>query len=157
MQIFNSSEFGNLKELDKNMETGFGIFYILEYGEEIKIGSTKQPYCRLMALRRQCKYNNVNIGCIAVSPSHSNYKENEKLLHSRFAENRINDTELFHMKLEDVLSQIEKLEIDYSDEYEEPGGAFIDFVMDFVKGKYNDKFTNQAEGMERRKPQCIFR
>ena len=48
LQIFSNSEFGEIRSVEKeNKGTYLGFFYALEYGDLIKIGSTKNPYQRL--------------------------------------------------------------------------------------------------------------
>ena len=57
-----------------------------------------------MALKRSAEnYGNSKIGRAALSVPHTNYVENEKMLHKVFKQNRKTGSELFDMDFEDVL------------------------------------------------------
>ena len=138
LQIFNSEEFGELKEIEKrNKDKYTGFFYILEYGKFTKIGSTKNPYQRLMALKRNAvKYGEWEIGKIAISIPHTNYDENEKKLHEHFKSKRKQGSELFDCKFEDVLNSVETV-VTYKDDSEEmelKAEAFFQGMKNFVTG-----------------------
>lgn len=70
-----------------------------------KIGKTKSPYDRLNTLYRTLvKYNpDVELVSIYLSPEHTNYSENEALLHKLFESTRIDGTELFTSPIEKIL------------------------------------------------------
>lgn len=138
LQIFNSEEFGELKEIEKrNKDKYTGFFYILEYGKFAKIGSTKNPYQRLMALKRNAvNYGEWGIGKIAISIPHTNYTENEKKLHEHFKSKRKQGSELFDCKFEDVLNSVETV-VTYKDDSEEmelKAEAFFQGMKNFVTG-----------------------
>ena len=110
------SEF-DLKQIKKTNDW-LGVFYLLEYNDSIKVGCTKNPYQRYKQLVRNSKnYNNANIGRFFMSPWHTNYWENEKLLHNHFKKYRKPNTELFDITIEDFLSQMPI--INYEDDSEE--------------------------------------
>lgn len=138
LQIFNSEEFGELKEIEKrNKDKYTGFFYILEYGKFAKIGSTKNPYQRLMALKRNAvNYGEWGIGKIAISIPHTNYTKNEKKLHEHFKSKRKQGSELFDCKFEDVLNSVETV-VTYKDDSEEmelKAEAFFQGMKNFVTG-----------------------
>lgn len=141
LQVFENSEFGDIKEIEKrNKDKYTGFFYILEYGEFVKIGSTKNPYQRLMALKRSAvNYGEWGIGKIAISIPHTNYVENEKKLHKHFNGKRKQGSELFDCRLEDVISSIETV-VTYKDDSEEmdlKAEAFFQGMKNFVTGGTN--------------------
>lgn len=82
LQIFDNEDFAKIKEIENSNKGKYtGFFYVLEYGDFVKIGSTKNPYQRLMALKRNAvNYGNLKIGRLAISIPHTNYVENEKHL-----------------------------------------------------------------------------
>lgn len=81
-----------------------GVVYIIDCGDCVKIGCTKNPYSRLRCLMNVLgRYGNRKIGKIAISKSCTNYYENEKRLHQIFSNNRIEGTELFKVNFNKVL------------------------------------------------------
>lgn len=81
-----------------------GVVYIIDCGDCVKIGCTKNPDGRLRYLINVLgKYGNRKIGKIAISKSCTNYYENEKRLHKVFSNNRIKGTELFKVNFDKVL------------------------------------------------------
>lgn len=141
LQIFNNEEFVEIKEIEKrNKDKYTGFFYVLEYGKFVKIGSTKNPYQRLMALKRNAvNYGEWGIGKVAISIPHTNYVENEKKLHKHFKSKRKQGSELFDCTLEDVLNSVETIVIykDDSEELELKADAFFQGMMNFVTGGAN--------------------
>lgn len=118
LKIFNNAEFGQIRTVEKSVSNAYmGFYYILEYGNCIKIGSSKSPYTRLRQLRRQAeKYGNTSIGRMALSINHTNYRENEKVIHEIFKEYKIGDTELFNINLEDFIEKFDCVPIIHLDE-----------------------------------------
>ena len=51
----------------------------------------------------------MSIGNVVVSGLHTNYRENEKKLHSIFVDKRLEKTELFNMSMNNVVEEIKKL------------------------------------------------
>lgn len=141
LQIFSNKEFGEIKEIEKrNKDKYTGFFYILEYGKFVKIGSTKNPYQRLMALKRNAvNYGEWEIGKIAISIPHTNYAENEKKLHEHFKSKRKQGSELFDCMFEDVLNSV-KTVVTYKDDSEEmelKAEALFQGLKNFVTGGAN--------------------
>ena len=133
LQIFSNEDFGEVRTIEKNNKgTYLGFFYVLEYGDLVKIGSTKNPYQRISALMREAtNYNNHAIGRFALSEPHTNYTENEKILHKAFASCRKTGTELFDISFDEVVGN--DIELEYKDETEE------------IKN-HSDKFFNMMKG-----------
>lgn len=120
LQIFENTEFGKVKLIEETNDNDYiGYFYFLEWGNMLKIGYSKNPYSRLLALKRTAeKYANVKVGRFVLSKGHTNYVANEKILHTHFSKYRISDTELFDMTLETAISDFPK-EVIYVDDSKE--------------------------------------
>lgn len=120
LKIYRLEEIQNLKELGDKRTNGYlGYFYVIEWGDNVKIGSTANPFQRIKELTRAaCKYGNVTIGGIAFSPPHTNYRANETALHRRFADARIGDTELFDVSFGVVVREASEA-VTYKDESNE--------------------------------------
>ena len=141
LQIFNNEEFGEIKEIEKrNKDKYTGFFYILEYGKFVKIGSTKNPYQRLMALKRNAvNYGEWEIGKVAISIPHTNYVENEKKLHEHFKSKRKQGSELVDYRFDDVLNSV-KAVVAYKDDSEKmelKAETFFQGLKNFVTGGAN--------------------
>ena len=141
LQIFNNEEFGEIKKIEKkNKDKYTGFFYVLEYGDFVKIGSTKNPYQRLMALRRNAvNYGNSEIGRFAISIPHTNYVENERKMHEHFKNVRKQGSELFNCTLEEVANSIGDIVIyrDDSEKIKSKANAFFQGMKSFVTGGVN--------------------
>ena len=82
IQIFNSNEFERMKSIESTIKSSYlGFIYFLEYGENIKIGYSRKPSNRMKQLKNQAEYGKIKLGNVAISKPHTNYRENEKLLH----------------------------------------------------------------------------
>jgi hypothetical protein len=137
LQIFSNSEFGEIRSVEKeNKGTYLGFFYALEYGDLVKIGSTKNPYQRLLTLKREAaSYNNSRIGRFALSKPQTNYTKNEKILHKVFASCRKSGTELFDISFNEVINN--DIELEYKDETESiknKSEKFLDMMKGFMLG-----------------------
>lgn len=81
-----------------------GFVYAIEYGDVIKIGSTRNIRDRIQSISAHAKkYSNIRTGEFCFSEAHVEFRENERILHKAFSDKRIKSTELFHMTLEDFL------------------------------------------------------
>ena len=80
----------------------------MEIGDKVKIGCTKHPYQRIRTHIRNFSYLNslqdkqIKFGAVVLSPFCHNYENNETLLHQKFANKRLEGTELFDVDIEDV-------------------------------------------------------
>lgn len=120
LKIFAEDELNQLKEIESNNKNKYtGFFYVLEYGDWIKIGSTKSPYTRITTLKSNAeKYGNTTTGRIIISSPHTNYIDNEKKLHTFFSEYRKPGTELFNLSLDEALGEINNI-VEYKDDTEQ--------------------------------------
>lgn len=137
LQIFNNEEFGEVKNIEKaNKGKHTGFFYILEYGNLVKIGSTKNPYQRIMSLKRGAEtYGNLKLGKVAISKPHTNYVSNEKRLHKLFSELRKSGSELFDISFDEAIRQIGDIEyLNESKEIEAKSENFLNGMKSFILG-----------------------
>jgi hypothetical protein len=140
IQVFDRTNVAELKPLGKLNKDSmwFGHFYVVEFGDAVKIGSTNNPYNRYMAFIREGeKYGKSRIGRFGVSSRHTNYRENEKALHKIYADHRRKGTELFDIKFEDAIripSQIELL--DEAEKKNEKAEKVTNLFKSFVTGDY---------------------
>lgn len=139
IKIFENKEFGKIRSIeDSTKDSYMGFYYILEYGQNIKIGSTKQPYTRMLTLKRNAeKYGETKLGRVALSVPHTNYRDNEKILHQNFSKYRKVDTELFKFSFEDCINLLQKLTIEYCDDtnkIEEKADNFCSFMKSILFG-----------------------
>ena len=138
IKIFENTEFGNLKDIEKkNKGKHTGFFYILEWDNKVKIGSTKYPYQRVMALKRSAEnYGKSKIGRIALSVPHTNYTENERILHKFFTEHRKDGSELFGVGFEETVTKIpgDIQCVDDSEEIEKQAESFLNRMKKFMLG-----------------------
>lgn len=113
IQIFKKPDYKKLKAFEDNIKNPYmGIVYACEYGENVKIGSSGEPYSRLTTLIRNAeKYGGLSIGAFAITPLHTNFRDNEKLLHSFFANSRVEGTDLFSISLQQAIDKAKKLEL----------------------------------------------
>lgn len=115
----------------------YGYFYIIEFGNYIKIGCTRKPYERIRSLKSQLEnYSDGKLGRIIFSNECVNYTENEYLLHTHFKEFRKFNTELFDLSIEEFLGKYSNISIEFSHDISmyERVNKFIDGVQNFIVG-----------------------
>lgn len=105
-----ANDISEIKE--KTASDQHGVVYAVEYGEHIKIGYTKDLIKRVKSFLRNTKYGDLSIKRIVYTAFHSNFTENERLLHDLFREFRIKGTELFAITLNDFLLKAPELHFD---------------------------------------------
>lgn len=145
LQIFERENYKDLKAIDKeNKDKYTGFFYVLEWGGSVKIGSTKYPYQRLMALKRTAeKYGDETLGRIALSVPHTNYRENEKFIHKIFSNERKSDSELFNLHFDETIERFPDC-LDYKDDskkLEERAINVSEGFKSFLMGEFNDQLN----------------
>lgn len=111
--VYTTSNTDALNGIDfLTQDTYMGVVYALKYGNMVKIGSSKHPYKRFIALKSQAeKYGNIKVGDIAISGLHTNFRENEKIAHHKFQKFRKEGTELFNIDFETVKDYLNTLEL----------------------------------------------
>lgn len=139
LQIFSNSEFSKLRKIEKENTSNYtGFFYILEYGDLVKIGCTRKPYQRVMALKRNAEnYGDLKLGKIALSIPHTNFADNEKKLHKKFSTYRKSGSELFDLGFQEIVSNVPDV-VEYKDEtiqIEKSSDNFFNMMKNFVLGK----------------------
>lgn len=98
----------------------FGYYYILEVGNNVKVGSTNNLYVRYKTLVNMFeKYGNNKTGrfCVSTIP-HTNYEENERLIQDYLSDFRVEDTELFDVLFDSVIKNLNSYGLCYCDERE---------------------------------------
>lgn len=145
--IFQNEEFGQIQEKFP-IKDYFGVFYVLEFGNNVKIGSTSNIAQRVKQLRQTANYANVKIGRIAVSQYHTNYVDNEEYLHKTFQRYRIQSTELFNVCFNTVIDFIlGTKELSYLDEsikIKQKNNSFFKAMKNYIlTGSFaDDKLTD---------------
>lgn len=138
LQTFRNEEFGEVRTVEENRKEFMGFFYVIEYGDLVKIGSTKNPYQRLSQIKRQAlKYADIKIGNIAISKQHTNYRDNESKIHKLLSDYRKDGTELFNISFEMAVKVIENSDIKYEDKSEvmdKRATGFLDGMKKFLLG-----------------------
>ncbi len=111
VRLYSPSNIKALKDIDAfTKDTYLGIVYAIQYGDTVKIGSTKYPHQRFMTLKNQAEnYGNVKIGNMAISDLHTNFRENERVAHRKFEIHRQEGTELFNISFETAASYLNEL------------------------------------------------
>lgn len=112
-----------------------GYVYALEFGDGIKIGFSTQLKSRIKSLRRSAaKYGDKETGVVLYSPSHTNYRENERQLHKFFAPQQIKSSERFGITLAEFVSSSPGLEFkDESEQNSRRADAFIGWITRFAQ------------------------
>lgn len=101
LQIFNSSDFG---EIPNSNENGFGYVYVIGFDDKVKIGCTTNPKNRIKTIERILRnFAGTEIKKVALSEAHSNYYGNEKHVHNMFSEYRISGSEVFNIPFDEVV------------------------------------------------------
>lgn len=110
-----------LKQLENEIKNSYlGVVYILQYGENVKIGSTNQPFTRYKTLKHNAEdYGNVKIGKISLSEAHTNYRRNESELHKIFRDYRRLGTELFNISFDNAIEKLGNIELEFLNDSKE--------------------------------------
>ncbi len=115
----NIEKLQEIQRLIKEFEF-MGVVYFLEYGDALKIGSTKLPYTRFSQLLQNAKnYANKSVGRFLITMPHTNYLENERKIHRYFHYSRSGNFELFSMCADDFLSHFYNIGLDFENRSEE--------------------------------------
>jgi hypothetical protein len=86
----------------------------------------------MLALSQYAKgYAGIRTGSFAYSPAHTNYQDNERILHKYFAALRGDGSELFAINFEQLLEQMPRL--DFKDDTEQKQ-KHCDSFMESMKG-----------------------
>lgn len=109
MIICEKTEIWKILEIEKNNYNKHkGFVYVIDFGNCVKIGCTKKPYERLKHLCKMIEdYGSKKTIRFFVSDEHTNYRENESILHKLFGEERIIGTELFSVTFQEAVSMAE--------------------------------------------------
>lgn len=157
LRIFNRNEFEKIKDFQKEKpDAVMGIVYAVEYDKGCcKIGMSSMPADRTFAIKHYISdYMQFPVNRIMISKWHTNYKENEKILHEQFSDCRIPNTELFVVGVEEVASFIENGGIlmedksqEILDEIERCGKAIIDLGKSLLSGEFDRKTKPKSQAV----------
>ena len=79
-----------------NKETIGGCVYIIDFGFAVKIGCSSKPQERIKNITSYLKnYASIEAEDVFISLRHVNYRENEKKMHEKFKDDRLESSELF--------------------------------------------------------------
>lgn len=139
-KIYTRQDYGRIKEECYPIEYA-GYVYVIEYGDYIKIGQSRNPYNRITQLRMQAEnYGTCKLGRVAVSIPCSNYENIEKLLHEFWSEFRKESTELFDIPFDFFMDEVEshKIRIPYRiniSESAKGSNGFLDGMKKIITGE----------------------
>jgi hypothetical protein len=88
----------------EDLDDTSSVVYVIEYPESVKIGRTKHPRSRLRTHQNNALKSQRAIGRVAIKYVNDNYWRAERELLQRFADMRIENTEEFLIKFEDVIN-----------------------------------------------------
>lgn len=130
---YNETEYELLKELDFANFSRKGYVYVLEYGNKIKIGTTKEPFKRLKSLKSMAEnYLDTFTGRLLISKAHYNRFENEKVLHNMFSDSKIGNGELFSASFNEAIKKVVESKIEYVLEDTESTASIDDIIRKFL-------------------------
>lgn len=152
LKIFGKKDFCKIKDFQKEKPNSVvGIIYVIGYNNSFcKIGMSSLPADRTLALRHYISdYMQMSVDKIAISSWHTNYKQNEKLLHENFSSCRIPNTELFSCDIQEVTEFIQNDGIKFEDNSEEifkniqrGSDAVVEFGKAIMRGDFEQKSEN---------------
>lgn len=149
--IWNKYDGSNFEFIDE-----CGIVYAIEFGDNIKIGSTKNLNKRYKQLCSNANYyNDIKIGNCYYTIHHEKYRDTEQLLHKLFSNKRKPNTELFNMTTSYLLFMTKDINIDTEKIDHSKTIKFLDGVKEFIGIKdesINDNLTDDLF----RKTYCSF-
>lgn len=91
-------------------------------------------------MRMARNYAETTVGVIVFSQPHTNYRENENLLHNHFGRYRLGKSERYELSLEDVMRLTPRLNfLDESHEKEARAEAVVSVLKSFIMGGKYDK------------------
>ena len=125
--------------IEKECDPFFGVVYILEYGNYIKIGSTSNICKRYNQIKHHATdYCNVNIGKCFYTIPHTNYKKNELYLHKKFNCLRKDKTELFNTNIEDFIKKL-NIDLSFLEHYVDNSEYLLDATKNMLCGVNDDQ------------------
>ena len=106
--VITHDKFDKLIEMQESKGNEYeGHVYVIECENYVKIGCTKNPYERIKEVTHTLRdYGMAKINRIAITQGHTNYRENEKIIHKIYSKNRHSNTELFNVSFDVVLNSL---------------------------------------------------
>lgn len=157
LRIFSKNEFEEIKDFQKERPNAvMGIVYAVEYDKGYcKIGMSSIPADRTFTIKHYISdYMQFPVNRIMISKWHTNYKENEKILHEHFSNCRIPNTELFMVGADEVSEFIKNGGIlledkskEILDEIERCGKAIVDLGKSLLSGEFDRKTKPKSQAV----------
>lgn len=147
LQIFCKNEFSKIEDLSSQKPNSvMGVIYAIEYDDKYcKIGMSSNPSNRISTLKHYISdYMQLSISRIMISKWHTNYQENEKIIHDYFSDRRVKNTELFSISIDEIVEFINKGNLIFEDESDEildniehNTESLIQLSKSLMKGNYD--------------------
>lgn len=157
LRIFRKNEFEEIKDFQKEKPNAvMGIVYAVECDKGYcKIGMSSIPADRTFTIKHYISdYMQFPVNRIMISKWHTNYKENEKILHEHFSNCRIPNTELFMVGADEVSEFIKNGGIlledkskEILDEIERCGKAIVDLGKSLLSGEFDRKTKPKSQAV----------
>lgn len=107
----------------------------------------QNPLERLRTLSSNAKlYHDVVLGRIYITPMHTNYPENERILHRHFALRRKDNSELFSISIEEAIGSIAEIPLSFLDESAEKKKdiKIIEGIIKYIsQSKCKEKYVSK--------------
>lgn len=118
-----------LKAIEKNRGKYMGFLCVIDMGNGyVKISATRQPYAYFRAQTRNVKlYEGDGVKCIAISPQHTNYQENKKIVLRNFDDLPKVGTDMFLIGIDSAINRFEYLNLQFEDKTKEIEQKSINF------------------------------
>lgn len=147
LNIFAIEQLNEIKNFENSKSSDFvGFFYILEWGEKVKIGCTLHPSKRIKQLKLVANYSNSKLGMVAFSQEHTNFRDNEMLLHDHFKHLRVKGTELFDISFEHAILNMpcNLLLLNESDRLHRKSEKSLKAIEEFLTSR-SEKLVNEHD------------
>ena len=116
LKLFENYDIHALREFEKAKKEYDGFVYVVEADDVVKIGCTHRLVTRMSTLSGMLSnYADKNVGRIAVTKPHMNYRENEKKMHEMFSDCR-KGGELFAIDFETAVEGLSTIYLETSEE-----------------------------------------
>ena len=100
-------EYEDIESIPPITQRGMGVIYCVLFGNRLKIGCSSDPVTRYKTFCHDAKYHDADLGDMFFSSFHYNFKNNERIIHERFANKRFAGTELFDIDTSEFFREIQ--------------------------------------------------
>lgn len=136
---FNKVSFDDLKHIVFEKDERDGYVYLIQIGEKVKIGSTKNLYSRIRSLKHIFEdYNGIKTKDIYISVPHANYTNSEKNIHNALSNKRVYNTELFDVCIKEAVEAANQ-NIDLDERTDKNKDGVLEYLInDLLKSKNSE-------------------